>query len=61
NAGLFHSQLYVTSNRSVPPLPLPTTLLHSRGCYHRRMSKDEHLTAVNVCRGVGLYHIHSPQ
>ncbi|CAE7428686.1 unnamed protein product [Symbiodinium sp. CCMP2456] len=57
NSGLFHSQLYVTSSRQVPLLPLPRTLLHSFGCYHRRMAARPQLTAVNVCRGVGLYHI----
>ncbi|CAE7622038.1 unnamed protein product [Symbiodinium microadriaticum] len=57
NSGLFHSQLYVTSSRQVPLLPLPSTLLHSFGCYHRRMAADPRLMAVNVCRGVGLYHI----
>ncbi|CAE7243659.1 unnamed protein product [Symbiodinium natans] len=57
NPGLFHSQLYVTSSREVPPLPMPRALLHGRGCYHKRMAADLRLAAVNVCRGVGLNHI----
>eukprot|EP00439_Symbiodinium_sp_Y106_P078116 s31_g16.t3 len=61
NSGLFHSQLYITSSRQVPPLPLPRTLLHSFGCYHKRMAADPQLMAVNVCRGVGLYHIRGPK
>eukprot|EP00913_Durusdinium_trenchii_P008664 g8138.t1 len=55
-AGLFHSQLYVTSAKTIAAFsPLPR-LGHGMGCYKRRMDASEELTAVNVCRGVGLFH-----
>ena len=29
--------------------------------YRARMDQDEAITAVNVCRAVGLFHMHGPQ
>ena len=29
--------------------------------YRARMDQDEAMTAVNVCRAVGLFHMHGPQ
>ncbi|CAJ1460507.1 unnamed protein product [Effrenium voratum] len=59
--GLFHSQLYITARRGGPPCDPPAPLLHTLGCYRERMLSDSDLTAVNVCRGVGLFHVHSRQ
>jgi len=59
-AGLFHSQLYIFPDARSPPPFLAAPARHQRGNYVARMLADKGLQGVNYCRGIGLYHIHSP-
>ncbi|CAE8743651.1 unnamed protein product [Polarella glacialis] len=58
--GLFHSHLFLLSVQPSVPAFLAEPLVHGGGCYAVRMADDQLLNAVDVCRGVGLYHIHGP-
>merc|ERR1712113_71984 len=59
--GLFHSQLFILPRLKGAPTPyIAAPLRHERGDVTLRMSSSPALRGVNLCRGLGLLHVHGP-